>query len=534
MKLVYCKMAAANLEGGGCQYGSNMLPFCRSTVDRELSNLLDKVPAHYEIQFNFSMDVLAEKNPARFFFHRYLNSWYNDFYDGDFEHVAFSDLKSKNFFNKWYDFNYRSARAGYEDATSAARFHCPDRNMAVENFFMEPYVSTIGPVISSSGKPMTGNLPIPAGTRPREQWLNLYERMVKADPDWVRAGGCHVVAQAILSELAILRARLEASGELEKGEELRPMILNSNKFTQEVVHAIARQLQSEGYRTCEITPREFPTFEVYDAPIAVTDTAYVSTGGVRGVIILAMGLPGVHAHSEECLIEARKHEDDWFQGRWMLASMLKDIKLPTAEGTVASGHMRMQKAMDELHFNEEYAINTLFPAWDPDGIYLYKYTERGNEGNSVARYPRPYQEMPFLKLDRKTYAVQLPRSEQDKICGYHDHVRLHISDRNRDEWRYRICRMFYTITYQSRHYSDSQAEAVLRVRIAEFLEVLTQYRDRQLSVYRHTYGELFTQHEADFEKDPLQGFYVIASEPIQALYRNIAMLNRMIADTATI
>lgn len=538
MKLVYCKMAAARLNDGTQYNDELMLPYRRNSLELELENLMDKVPEHFEIQFNFAPDVLAEKNPARFFLHRYLNSWVNDFYAGDLTYVDKRDERARNFFTDSNDYLYTFARKTSPKITSSLRFQCPDRNMSVDSFFMDPYIPKVAKITGTDGTFPISNVSIPETTRPREEWLNMYKRLNGADPEWVRAGGCYVIARAIKDELDSLRQTLEESGEIEHGEELRPMLLNSNKFTREVIHAVARLLQKDGLKVCEITPREFPTFEEYDAPVGVTDTAYITTRSkTLDAVMLAMGMPGVFAHNEECLAVAEKYRKTWYDGRWTLKGLLPEITLPTPEGTVASDAMRMQTAMDEIHFNEEYAINTLFPEWDSEFIYMNSEIDRDEmfAGNSVMRFPRTWKYPKLVQAERAKWDGDHPRPESSKKCGYRDHVRLYISDVNRDEWRYRICRMFYTITYESRHFADDQTDAVLSLRLAEFKEVLTQYRDHQMLVYTNTYGDLFTQYEADFAADPLQASAVIAegaSPQIQGLYRNIAMLNRMIDEVA--
>ena len=72
----------------------------------------------------------------------------------------------------------------------------------------------------------------------------------------------------------------------------------------------------------------------------------------------------------------------------------------------------------------------------------------------------------------------------------------------------------------------------LTLRLEEFKGVLTEYRDRQLYVYGKTYGDMFNQYLSGFDKDSKDVAGVVqmnACEQIVGLYRNIAMINRMIA-----
>ena len=547
-------------------------PYTRRPIDYELSNLLDDVPEHLELCFDFALDVIAEREPQRFFLHRYLSQWCSSDQDSfglDYPKITekgavrFMTHPDRYAFSTLRGMDYGMAEEDAEAFSGDGDRHRgmrPSMAHTVEPFFRDPFARTI--IFEWEEDAEDGYLGngyyydvVQPDTLPTDAWLHTHKLLAGADPDWVRAGACYVVARAITKELAALRIKLEDEGVITPGEELRPMLLNSNIFTHEVVGAVTQLLHLEGLRSCVITPREFPTFETYDAPVKETDTPYVASAGKEDAIMFAMGMSGVTGHSDQCLERALAHARGWYDGRWMLPAFLPSLTLPNGLETVRTDVMRMQAAMNEIHYNEEHAANTLLAPFDADNIYfrlecddvvkslMEPYCDHETKIIMFHAYsvPAGVIGLNFCAPFPRAQAIQYPRKEHQKhlsgsVDAHHgDHSHLYLADPDRDEWRYRICRMFYTMEYRSRHFTDLESENALRRRIFEFNTVLKQFRDRSYRVYRKMYPKDFVGYESYFDQDPLSCSTMPSDVPpgISALFRNIALLNRLIAQTAT-
>ena len=577
MKLLYVKTASNRLADNRAWAGIP-LAFERKAVDLHLPNLVDNMPAYLsvneysgaaEVLCNFSIELLAEKEPARFFLHRYLST-----HDGaapSEDAIEGEPRKNEAFWSATDEQTHYAPGWNAEEMwrMDRGRKNMPgwlDRSPAdetVESYFLEPYDSKAPVRVSAEpchdgthfGYATTPKYPEEVraayGEKPDADWIEIYANLRKADPEWVRAAGCAVVAKAIKLKYDDFRARYappimnpewdEENDFLKTYEELRPVLVHTTPFMADIINTISALLAKDGIRVCEVYPRVSPTFEVYDAPIKEDEHGYVATKGRRGACMYSRGMPGVIDHSEESLAQSRQYELRWYDGLWMVEDLLPAITLPTESPRIATGVMRMQEAMDAIHFNEEWATSKLKPA--PDKLVFMRCSSSDNNTHTgMATFrekfygSNPFDEMVHYNepKDFQLYEGDGPRASacRDNDMDLIDHRALYQMDLERDDWRYRICRMFYTILYPSRHFPDNMAEAIIQRRLREMKEVLTRYAARLQVVYAQAFGAKFSDYQTDFEKDPVNASQLPADMPraVKILYSNIALLHRLAAD----